>query len=242
MGAEREAATEVVTTSDEWVTATRAALAPLANPERAPAMSAYMKNVAPFLGVPAPERREAQRLAWSPLAVPTSGEVAETASRLFALPEREYAYAACDLVAQQQRVLDEGFLAEPLERLLLTRPWWDTVDALVNAAVCPLTRRHPQLVDLMWQWWKSGDRWLVRAAIGHQRARKAQTDLELLFAMCDGYASDREFFIAKAIGWALRDVSTYFPDQVRSFVEAHADLSPVARREALRKIDRSSPR
>ncbi len=225
-----------------WVESTRAALLPLADPDRAPQMAAYMKDVAPFLGIPAPERRTAQREAWAGLPHLTSDDLAHTCRALWSLPEREYAYAACDLIARNTRRLEPGFLLDPVQELLTTKPWWDTVDALVNAAVCPLTLRDPTLVSLMWEWWRSGDRWLVRAAIGHQRGRKEHTDLDLLFAMCDGYASDREFFIAKAIGWALRDVSTIVPDQVRAFVDEHPDLSPVARREALRRVDPSSPR
>lgn len=228
--------------ADAWVTETQKAFLPFADTERAPQMAAYMKGVAPFLGIPAPDRRAAQRAAWTDLPTPDNGDLRDITRALWALPEREYAYAACDLIARSKRRLDPGFLHDPVQDLLTTKPWWDTVDALVNAAVCPLTARHPELTSLMWDWWRSDDRWLIRAAIGHQRGRKERTDLDLLFAMCDGYASDREFFIAKAIGWALRDVSTIFPDQVRAFVDEHPDLSPVARREALRKIDPSSPR
>jgi 3-methyladenine DNA glycosylase AlkD len=91
----------------------------------------------------------------------------------------------------------------------------------------------------MWSWWESGDRWLVRAAIQHQRGLRERTDLDRLFAMCDGYAADREFFIAKAIGWALRDASAWAPELVQAFVDAHPDLSAVARREAVRGLARS---
>ena len=92
----------------------------------------------------------------------------------------------------------------------------------------------------MWAWWESGDRWLVRAAIQHQRGLKERTDLDRLFTMCDRYAADREFFIAKAIGWALRDVTRWAPDAVQGFVDAHPDLSTVARREARKGLDRAS--
>lgn len=228
--------------ADLWVSAASDALQPLADAERAGQMTAYVKDVAPFLGIMAPDRRAATLDAWSALPTPTGDEVAAIACDLWELPEREYQYAACDLIAKHARRLEPEFLADPLEHLLTTKPWWDTVDPLVGAAVCPLTARHADTLPLMWQWWESGNRWLVRAAIGHQRGRKRSTDLELLFAMCDGYAADREFFIAKAIGWALRDVSTLYPDAVRAFVDEHPDLSPVARREALRKIDPSSPR
>lgn len=228
--------------TQDWVAATQSTFVPLADPQRASQMRAYMKDVAPFLGIPAPERRAAQRTAWADLPPPENGGLGEIVRNLWALPEREYAYAACDLIARSKRRLQPDFLLDPVQDLLTTRPWWDTVDALVNAAVCPLTARHPDLTSVMWEWWRSDDRWLIRAAIGHQRGRKEHTDLDLLFAMCDGYASEREFFIAKAIGWALRDVSTIFPDRVRAFVDEHPDFSPVARREALRRIGPASPR
>jgi 3-methyladenine DNA glycosylase AlkD len=101
-----------------------------------------------------------------------------------------------------------------------------------------LTARHADTIDLMWQWWDSGDRWLVRAAVQHQRGRKEGTDLDVLFAMCDRYAEDREFFIAKAIGWALRDVTRWDPAAVQDFLDAHPDLSTVARREATKGLSR----
>ncbi len=92
----------------------------------------------------------------------------------------------------------------------------------------------------MWRWLDSGDRWLIRAAIQHQRGLKGHTDLDRLFAMCDRFAADREFFIAKAIGWALRDVTRWDAPAVQRFVDAHPDLSTVARREALRGLSRAA--
>jgi 3-methyladenine DNA glycosylase AlkD len=106
--------------------------------------------------------------------------------------------------------------------------------------VSPLTKRNPQLVGLMWQWLDSGDRWLIRAAIQHQRGRKEDTDFDLLYAMCDRHAPEREFWIAKAIGWALRDVTRWDPAGVAAFVDAHPGLSSVARREALRGLARTA--
>ena len=60
----------------------------------------------------------------------------------------------------------------------------------------------------------------------------------MLLAMCEPHANDREFFVAKAIGWALRDVARYFPAEVAGFVEAHPSLPPVARSEAVRGLAR----
>lgn len=229
-----------MTTATTWTDATVAALAPLACPPDAAAMQAYMKDVAPFLGITTPERRRALRSAWSGLAVLDPGDVADVVRNLWSLPEREYQYAACDVIARHARVLAGGFVADPVQDLLTTRPWWDTVDSLGSVAVTPLVARDPQQVGLMWSWLDSGDRWLIRAAIQHQRGLRERTDLDRLFAMCDRFAADREFFIAKAIGWALRDVTRWDSPAVQAFVDAHPSLSPVARREATRGLTRSA--
>jgi 3-methyladenine DNA glycosylase AlkD len=223
-----------------WVEATISALAPLADPERAGPMASYMKGVAPFLGVMTPVRRRALRAAWAPLPTPTADDVAEVSRALWELPEREYQYAACDLIARHVTRLPAGFVADPVQELLTTAPWWDTVDSLGSAAITPLVARHPADVELMWAWLDSGDRWLIRAAIQHQRGLKRGTDLDRLFTMCGKFAGDREFFIAKAIGWALRDVTAWDPAAVQSFVDGHPDLSPVARREATKGLSRSA--
>ena len=223
-----------------WVDATVEALQPLAGTGDARAMRAYMKDVAPFLGIPTPMRRSAQRAAWAHLPALAEDEVATASRTLWALPEREYQYAACDLVGRHVRALTGGFVRDPVQDLLTTKPWWDTVDTLGSMAVTPLVDRHPELVDLMWAWLDSGDRWLVRAAIQHQRGLKDRTDLERLLAMCDRFAADREFFVAKAIGWALRDATRWDAPAVQRFVDDHPSLSAVARREATRGLSRSA--
>lgn len=227
-------------TASPWTRATVEALVPLASPSAADAMAAYMKQVAPFLGVAAPPRRRAQRQAWAALPAPSEAEVTLAVQGLWALPEREYHYAACDLIASATPRLSAAFVPDVVEGLLVDTPWWDTVDGLGTAAVTPLVARHPDLVPLMWSWLDSGDRWLIRAAVQHQRGLRDRTDVDRLLAMCDRVADDREFFIAKAVGWALRDVTSWHPDAVRSFVDEHPGLSAVARREALRGLARSA--
>jgi 3-methyladenine DNA glycosylase AlkD len=205
-------------------------------------MGAYMKNVAPFLGIATPDRRKAQSTAWKALPEPGAEDVATIVRSLWDMDEREYHYAACDVLARTHRRLPGSFLHEPVQALLTTRPWWDTVDALGSAVVTPLVVSHPDQVTLMWQWSDSGDRWLIRAAVQHQRGRREDTDLDRLLAMCSRHASDREFFVAKAIGWALRDVTAWNPGAVAAFVESHPMLSPVAHREATRGLARASLR
>ena len=201
-------------------------------------MARYMKNIAPFLGIRAPERRRAVLTAVKNLPVPAVEALSDVVLNLWAEPEREYQYAACDVLDHHASILPESFLTNPIHDLLTTKPWWDTVDLLGTAVVSPLTGRYPAAIDLMWQWCRSGDRWLIRAAIQHQRGRRNHADIGVLTSMCSLHAADPEFFVAKAIGWAMRDASRWFPREVQWFVDHHPHLTPVARREAERGLAR----
>jgi 3-methyladenine DNA glycosylase AlkD len=200
-------------------------------------MAAYMKDIAPFLGIGAPERRRALREAWSGAPSPTSAEVGEAAMLLMKEREREFHYAAYDIIDWNVRRADDYFLDTYVTDLLTTKPWWDTVDGLVNAAVSPLCRRF----DAAWlidEWSESGDIWLVRAAIGHQRGWKRDTDVPRVLQLCERHWSNSEFFVAKAIGWALRDLVRIDPDAVRRFLASRRIPNSVAEREARRGLDR----
>jgi 3-methyladenine DNA glycosylase AlkD len=203
----------------------------LGNRKKAIGAQAYMKDIAPFLGVMTPDRRSFVRSVLSNLPVPTSDEIAETVRALWKLDEREYQYAANDLLARHNMQLDKKFLAEHCEYLISTKSWWDTVDGLGSAVVSPLTMKYPA-ISLMRKWNKSDDIWLIRASIQHQRGRKYETDVKLLFELCAPHVAKKEFFIAKAIGWALRDLSRIDNREVIRFLTDHPDLNSVAVREA----------
>ena len=223
----------------DWVRATQQALSPLADEGHAVDMSRYMKHVAPYLGIRTPARRSALKASWKSLEPLDEAGLAKFALAMWQLPEREYQYAACDALDWYRGDLSADFLHAPVQHLVATRPWWDTVDNLGSAIITPLVNACPELVTTMWAWLESGDIWLARAAIQHQRGNRDQTDLQLLFSMCEVHITDGEFWIAKAIGWALRDVSAYWPADVQAFVDRHPDIAPVARREAQRGIDRA---
>jgi 3-methyladenine DNA glycosylase AlkD len=212
------------------------ALVPLADPARAEPMRAYMKGVAPYLGIAKPERRKALRPLFKAWDLPTQSELGDTARLLWAQPEREYHYAACDVIAKYQGVAEAGFLHDHVEFLLITKPWWDTVDSLGSAIVTPLVARNQQLVETMWTWLRGDNMWLARAAIQHQRGLKQEADVARLVAMCDERSTDREFFIAKAVGWALRDLAHIDVAAAQTFVSEHPALPPVAKREAVRGL------
>jgi 3-methyladenine DNA glycosylase AlkD len=200
-------------------------------------MSAYMKHVAPFLGVRSSPRRRALANAWSSLPPPNSDELGEASVLLTTQREREFHYAAADLIERYLRVTDEYFLSTYVEPLLTTTPWWDTVDGLGSVAVSPLCWRYDAR-DIVLAWSASENLWLNRAAIQHQRGWKRDTDVAFVLSLCDAHSARREFFVAKAIGWALRDLSRVDPAAVRRFLLAHPDLSPVAMREARRGLER----
>jgi 3-methyladenine DNA glycosylase AlkD len=229
---------------DQAVRLTRRALVPLADDHEAIAMAAYMKDVAPFLGVRSPARRHALREAWRGLDTPTNDELGLAALALVAQREREYHYAASDLIETYLSSTDETFLVEYVADLITTKSWWDTVDGLGSSAVSPLCWRY-DASELVLTWSASSDLWLNRAAIQHQRGWKHDTDIPFVLSICDAHSRSREFFVAKAIGWALRDIARLNADSARRFVTERPYLHPVAVREArrglgeLRRVSRS---
>lgn len=194
---------------------------------------AYMKGIAPFIGIRAPERRKVAKELARKVTPPTSDELGLTARALWKLPEREYQYLACDLIDIFIDCADKNFLADHAEFLISHKSWWDTVDLLGSAAVSPLTLKFSS-VTLMRKWSKDSNMWLNRAAIQHQRGRKSETDIPLLLEFLDYHSDESEFFIAKAIGWALRDLSRVNNLEVKKFLRDHPELNRVAVREALK--------
>ena len=227
----------MTTWKQDVVEATKKAFRNKGNQEKAAGAFAYMKEIAPFIGITAPDRRRLTKEAWKSLRAPTSDELGKAALALMQLPEREYHYAAYDLIETWIDTTDDYFLAEHVERLLITTPWWDTVDGLVNAAVSPLCYRY-DATEIINDWSDSGNTWLIRAAIGHQRGWKRDTDIERVFEICDQHWSNQEFFIAKAIGWALRDITRIDKRSVQRFLKQHHTKNTVAAREALRGLNR----
>lgn len=214
------------------VDAIRAAYEPHRCPARGRAHAAYMRDLFPFLGLVSAERRRLQREALRPLGRLDADAVLAAAHDLWALPEREYQYAAVDLLAAAASQLEATALAN-IRTLIETKSWWDTVDALAAHLVGPLVRRH-DLAAQMDEWIESGNLWIARTAILHQLRAKEETDAARLFRYCLLRATDRDFFIRKAIGWALREYSKTAPGAVSAFIAAHeAELSPLSRREGM---------
>ncbi|MSW38983.1 MAG: DNA alkylation repair protein, partial [Actinobacteria bacterium] len=221
----------------DLVKAVRAALVPLANPAVAKGAHAYMKGIAPFLGLPTPIRRKAVIEVFKTFPQPTSIQLGSSATALFAQVEREFAYSACDFLQRNIGIADEDFLRRYVEKLVVTKSWWDTVDSLGSAAVSPLTMHYPSR-SLMNEWIRSENIWLNRAAIQHQRGRKGDTDVDYVMSLCARHSHSREFFITKAVGWALRDIAAFNKPAVRAYLKQFPELNSVAVREAQRGLNR----
>jgi 3-methyladenine DNA glycosylase AlkD len=224
--------------ADELVGQLQESFQAQADPVRAEAMGAYMKGAAPFLGVGATERRRLLKAAWRILPEPSADDVVVASGALRALPEREFHYAGAEVLGRWRRLLRASSLNAEIRDAVLTVPWWDTVDLLGTAVINPMVAMHPALVGVMWQWNGEADQWLIRASIQHQRGSK-DPDLDLLFALCAVHTSDQRFFVAKAIGWALRDAARHDAAAVQRFAVAHPELSAVAMREVRRGIERA---
>ncbi|MGW7414727.1 DNA alkylation repair protein [Streptomyces sp. NPDC054863] len=207
-----------------------------ADPVRAEQAAAYMKHVAPFLGIRSPERRALSRTVLDGTPRPDEADCSAIALRCWALEEREYHYFAVDHLRRYAGRLSSGFL--PVARQLITTvPWWDTVDLLAAHVVGPLVTADPELRSVMDEWIGDDDLWVVRTALLHQLRHKDATDSARLFAYCLRRAGHPDFFIRKAIGWCLREYAKTDPAAVRDFVAAHRDvLSPLSAREALKNL------
>ncbi|MGC0381316.1 3-methyladenine DNA glycosylase AlkD [Streptomyces sp. SAI-129] len=207
-----------------------------ADPERAAGQRAYMKDVAPFLGLTSPVRRSLTRTVLAGVPRPDESDCAAVALRCWRLPEREYRYFAVDYLRRHVTHCSSGFL--PVTRYLLTTvPWWDTVDLLAAHVVGGLVAADRSLTRDMDAWIEDEDLWLVRAALLHQLRYKEHTDTDRLFGYCLRRSGDGDFFVRKAVGWCLREYAKTDPDAVRAFVAEHRTrLAPLSVREALRTI------
>ncbi len=212
------------------------ALAPLADPTLQPWMRAYMKDRFVFLGIKTPARRTAIASLIRGQKGAMAADLLRTARALWALNEREYQYAAVDLLGRHVKQLTTGDIPALLT-LVEKKSWWDTVDALSSVVNRILLAADPSHQRLMDEALTSGNFWIRRVAILHQLAWRERTDTKRLFGYAMACASEKEFFIRKAIGWALRDYARHAPKQVRAFLREHKGvLSPLTVREAGKHI------
>ena len=214
-------------------------MAAVADPTRAAGMRAYMKSTMPYYGLSSPQVGVICKKVFAESAFASCAEWrAEILELWRGARFREERYAALRLVSwKRHRDCWSPDLMPMLEEMIVSGAWWDYVDALAPV-VGELLLSHPKKIrPLMRAWSKDENVWKRRVSIICQLSFKRDTDLELLYANIEPNLSHRDFFVRKAIGWALRQYAWTDPKEVARYVREHeAQLSGLSRREALKNI------
>ncbi len=206
-----------------------------ADPQQAEPMAAYMRNQFEYLGIKTPQSQQLLRSFLKLEGLPPLAELESIVRDLWALPQREFQYLAIGLVGKWEKKLPPEFI-ETLEFMLVTKSWWDTVDT-ISSNVGVHFKRHPAVrAEKLAIWRKSDNFWLRRVTLLFQLHYKNTTDFELMKALIYENLGSKEFFINKAIGWALRQYSRVDEKAVREFV-AQTPLHPLSAREAVKWLE-----
>ncbi len=218
----------------------RAVLAGAADADKAEPMRAYMKSSMPFLGVPAGPRKMLCGQIFREFRLDNQNEWADAVLGLWREASfREERYAAIHLsgLKKYDRFRTPDCLSM-LEEMIVTGAWWDYVDEIAVRQIGGLLDRFPAEITPILLQWSSGDNmWKRRTSIISQVLRKDRTDPNLLRTASLASIDSKEFFLRKAIGWALRAYASTDPAFVRAFVaEFSSRLSGLSSREALRRI------
>ncbi|WP_196896013.1 DNA alkylation repair protein [Aureivirga marina] len=193
-----------------------------ANPEIAAQQKAYMKDLFTFYGVKSPERKEIQKYFFAKENLPSKEKAAKITLELWNKPERELQYFAQEFYLKYKKLfsVEDIFI---FEKLIITKSWWDTVDFVASNLIGDYFLKFPsKKEEFIHKWLQSENLWLKRTALIFQLKYKSKTDKQLLktaIIKCNG---TKEFFLNKAIGWALRNYSKTNPDWVRNFIQNHS--------------------
>lgn len=212
-------------------------LSEAANPEKAEGMQRYMKTEMPFYGVQKPGRVKIMREIKRGFTPADHDQYLATVTALWNLPHREEKYLAQAVATTYRDFMTPESL--PLsQRFIVEGAWWDFVDETATHMIRELVLDYP---DETWPsvdpWNGHNDLWLRRTSIICQIGAKERTDTERLFRYCRERMHENEFFIRKAIGWALREYAKTDPDAVRTFTDRHkGDLSGLSYREATKHL------
>src|SRR5690349_5845765 len=210
--------------SSDLVRAVRKALRHLADPAKAPIMQAYMKSEMPYLGVQTTPQRKAYKTVFAAFPLESFEAWRDAVIHLWrGARYREERYAAIELARYKRYREFRTMAALPVyEEIIVTGAWWDYVDSVAGHLVGELLRAYPsKMRRILRAWAKSDNIWKRRSAILAQLGFKADTDLDLLYDCIRPSLGRPEFFLRKAIGWALRQHAKTDPREVMRFVSAH---------------------
>jgi 3-methyladenine DNA glycosylase AlkD len=208
-----------------------------ADPVAAVAMKRYMRDQFEYLGLKSQQIGALRKEHLEKHGLPPLSDLDSILRELWTLPEREFQYVATSLLGRFDKQIPAEFI-ETLEFLLVTKSWWDTVDTISTGVVGLHFKRFPDVREgYLTKWRRSENFWLRRTSILFQLNYKAETDFGLLCEIIRENLGSKEFFINKAIGWALRQHTRVDPAAVREFVAA-TPLHPLSAREALKWLEK----
>jgi 3-methyladenine DNA glycosylase AlkD len=207
-----------------------------ANPAQAGPMKKYMRDQFEYLGIKSPQSAALNKEFIKENGLPPIAQLDTIARELWSLPQREFQYVATGLVSRLENNLEPEFITT-IEYLLITKSWWDTVDSIAGNIVGTQFKRFPKVREKYLKKWRRSDNfWLRRTTLLFQLGYKEETDFDLLCELIHENLGSDEFFINKAIGWALRQYAWTDPKPVKKFVKETKELHPLSRREALKNI------
>jgi len=210
-------------------------LSKLANPSQAPAMEAYMKHHFAFFGIKSEPRKEALKTFIAAHGLPDDKVFESTILDLWHADQREIHYCAQELFFKKKWHKQLQSI-ELIETMLTTNSWWDSVDFIASNICGAYFKAHPnKIASIITNWNLDDNIWLNRSSFLYQLKYKTKTDLILLEKLFEPHLNSKEFFIQKAIGWMLRDISKHNPSYVAHYISTH-DLKPVSLREAKKYI------
>jgi 3-methyladenine DNA glycosylase AlkD len=207
-----------------------------ADPAQAAPMKKYMRDQFEYLGIKSPLFKTLMKEHIAAHGTPPLYELEVILHDLWALPQREFQYAANGLLSRSENQLPAEFI-RTMEYMIVMKSWWDTVDTISTGPLGVHFQRFPDVKEKYLARWRASDNiWLRRATLLFQLNYKKETDFPLLCEIICENLGSKEFFINKAIGWSLRQYARVDAESVRLFVES-TPLHPLSRREALKHLE-----
>ncbi|HEX5839343.1 MAG TPA: DNA alkylation repair protein [Anaerolineales bacterium] len=219
-----------------YVASLKSLLEQNASPAQAGPMKKYMRDQFEYLGIKSPQFKGLMKEFIASNGKPPIRELDVILRELWSLPQREFQYAANGFLSRAEQELPATFI-KTIEYMIVTKPWWDTVDTISGGPLGVHFKRHPAVREKYLAKWRMSDNfWLRRACILFQLNYKKETDFDLLSEIIRENLDSKEFFINKAIGWSLRQYARIDPKAVTKFVRS-TPLHPLSRREAMKHLE-----
>ena len=206
------------------------------NPENAHAMVKYMRNHFSFFGIKTEDRRQIFKTICKENQLEISENPRAIALKLYSKTQRELHYCAIEILIKKIKSNYKIKDIQLIEKLIITNSWWDSVDTIAKNILGEYLLEYPTEIEkVIERFSNSENMWFNRSAILFQLGYKQKTNFDLLKSECEKHKNSNEFFIQKAIGWALREYAKTNPQAVKNYV-INTNLKPLSKKEALKNI------